>query len=161
MSGWAPGVVPDVAAPDISAVADPASQQMFMYMIKEQRDILVAMRDCIVASNAATAGMVTVVAALESTRSEIAAVVPLLSQAVRGDVVLPGVINASSPLSGTSFGSELSSGSTASVHVPDGPLHCPFCPHRHDSEKVHVQHLVRLIDRYVSFHCLDVALIDR
>ena len=164
MSGWAPGAVTDMAVPDICSVADPASQRMFMFMVQEHRNMMVAMRECIGATNAATAGLLNVATALEATRAEIAAAVPLLSQAVRGNGVFPGTINASSPFStstGNTGDSTFSIGSMQSVDVPDGPLHCPFCQHRHDSEKVHVQHLVRLIDRFVSFQCHIVSLIDR
>jgi len=164
MSGWAPGAFTDMTVPDVCSVADPATQRMFMFMVQEHRNMMVAVRECIGATNAATASLVNVATALESTRSEIAAVVPLLSQAVRGNGAFPRVINASSPISTSTVNtgdSTSSIGSVQSVDVPDGPLHCPFCSHRHDSEKVHVQHLVRLIDRFVLFDQHTVLLIDR
>jgi|LauGreDrversion4_2_1035121.scaffolds.fasta_scaffold190287_1 hypothetical protein len=48
----------------------------------------------------------------------------------------------STPRSGSS-GSKRSSSSNSS----NGPLQCPFCSKRHDSERVHVQHMNRILDQ--------------
>jgi hypothetical protein len=64
----------------------------------------------------------------------------------------PLVINAQSGSSGKSSLSSRQSGSSSSKrskssHSPDGPLACPFCPSRHSSEKVHVQHMNRILNQ--------------
>jgi len=159
MSGWAPGADRVMAVPDIGSVADPGAQRMFLYLIEENRRIYCALNDSIEASRAATAGLATVTTALESTCSQLAAVLPQISQVIpHVNGVLPSVINASSPvgsLSNMSGDSVLSSGSSNSS---DGLLQCPFCTHRHSSEKVHHQHLVRLLDRFVLINLLFKAM---
>lgn len=156
MSGWAPGVESVSASPDIDAVADPASRRMFMYLIEENRRIYGALHDSIGASNAATAGLASVTSALEATRLQLNTLVMHCSHIFSdGHGVFPSMINASSPLgtaSSNTVDSALSTGSMTSIDCPEGPLKCPFCPRRHDTEKVHVQHWVRLLDRFVLFN---------
>ena len=149
--GLAPGV-----AEAVSSVTDPASQRLFYLLLEDNHRIHSALESSVEASNAATAGLLSVSVSLDTTRSQLDSIIQHLSTVRTGapaSVLYPMVINASSPIvsgSGTDA-SDRSSGSKESVSSPDGPLKCPFCPARHDTEKVHCQHMVRLSDRFVGF----------
>lgn len=151
MSAWAPGAESEVAVADIGSVADPGAQRMFQYLLQENHKMYCLLRASIEASNAAAAGLATVSASLESVSAQLATVVPQLSQVFPlSSGVLPLVINAASPIGSLSNVSGSSDHNTSgSSSSSDGPLQCPFCPHRHSTEKVHCQHLLRLMDRFV------------
>ena len=151
MSAWAPGAESEVPIADIRSVADPGAQRMFQYLLQENHKMYCLLRASIEASNAAAAGLATVSASLESVSAQLAAVVPQLSQVFPLSTgVLPLVINAASPIGSLSNVSGSSDhNTTGSSSSSDGPLQCPFCPHRHSTEKVHCQHLLRLMDRFV------------
>lgn len=63
----------------------------------------------------------------------------------------PVVINAQSGSDKSSLSSRQSGSSSSkrskSSHSPDGPLACPFCTNRHSTEKVHVQHMNRILEQ--------------
>lgn len=159
MSGLAPMTFSDessvLAIPDVSAVNDPTVRRMFYFLMEENRKVHCALNHSIQASNAATAQLQSVSEALDVTREQLA----VLNENLYGNRVLPVLINAGpngSPIgtlsssagcSGVSGGSNSSSKSDCSF---DGPLKCPFCPHCHKSERVHHQHMVRLLDRFVA-----------
>jgi len=161
MSGLAPMNFSDeqsvLAIPDVSAVNDPAARHMFYFLIEEYRKIHCALNHSIQASNAATAQLHSVSVALDVTREQLS----VLNENLSGNRVLPVLINAGSngspigTLSSSTGCSGVSGGSNSSsksVNSSDGPLKCPFCPHRHKSERVHHQHMVRLLDR-LTFLC--------
>jgi len=158
MAGQSPSL--DDLTANISRVSDVAARHMFQSLVEENRLIYGALCQSIAASNAAVAGLASVTSSLNDTRTQLAALIPHVAQlSVHGkasNVLYPMVINASSPNSSTTGDTGLSGGSMDSIPTADGILKCPFCPHRHDSEKVHVQHLVRLLDRFVI--CTDMSL---
>ena len=158
IDGWAPGT-DSIGADTVAAVArvaDPASRGLFESLLAENQKMHNALDASIAASNAATSGLSAVTVRLDRTNEQLATVLSRLSHVQTGGVLYPMVINASSPIGTASSttaesGSSVGSGSAKEVHNPDGPLPCPFCSHRHDSEKVHHQHMLRLIDRFVMF----------
>ena len=155
IDGWAPGT-DSIGADTVAAVArvaDPASRGLFESLLAENQKMHNALDASIAASNAATSGLAAVTVSLDRTNEQLATVLSRLSHVQTGGVLYPMVISASSPISSATAesGSSVGSGSAKEVHNPDGPLPCPFCPHRHDTEKVHHQHMVRLIDRFVMF----------
>ncbi len=161
MAGSAP-CVSDLHADDtISRVSDVAARQMFRYLIEENRKMYGALSQSIAASNAAVAGLASVTSSLDQTRSQLASLIPHVAQlSVHGtasNVLYPVVIHADSPISSTTGDTGQSGGTQDSAPSLDGILKCPFCPHRHDSEKVHVQHLMRLLDRFVYFTIMSLC----
>jgi|LauGreDrversion4_2_1035121.scaffolds.fasta_scaffold244836_1 hypothetical protein len=164
MAGSAPCLSDLTANDTISRVSDVASRQMFQILLEENRLIYGALSQSIAASNAAVAGLASVTSSLNETRIQLAALIPHVAQlSVHGtasNVLYPMMIHADSPVSSTTGDTGKSGGTQDSIPTVDGILKCPFCPHRHDSEKVHVQHLMRLLDRFVL--CTDMSLcIDR
>jgi len=153
MSAWAPGAESEVAVADVGSVVDPHARKMFQFLLQENQKMFRLLSASIEASNGAAAGLATVTASLESTRALLAAALPQLSQSFPLSTgVLPLVINAASPIGSLSNVSDNSvHNSSDSSSYSEGPLQCPFCPHRHSTEKVHCQHLLRLLDRLVLF----------
>ena len=142
MAGFVPGSAPDSSdfiAEYVRTVPDPSSQRLFQYLIEEQRKVYGALNVSISASNAAVVGLSAVNETLQHTRSQLDTLIPHLSQIMS--------LARSSPISSTTGGSGDTVVSEVSTSSPDGVLKCPFCPHGHDSEKVHVQHMMRLMDR--------------
>ena len=152
MSGNCAGGVVTGDAPGTSfsellgQVRDPASADLFRMMMLSQMKLHAALENHTQSNQQVASVLVSIQTAVEATQTDIAAIKahPVFQSPY------PVVVHADSRTSDTtsSSGSGLS-GESASSHVDDGPLHCPFCTHSHSSERIHHQHMHRIALRYV------------
>lgn len=148
-TGLAPGVVAV-----IDSVSDDASRALFRMLIQErqeQKSMDAARHDQVVSL------LSDVSVGLSNAKADIAAIkcrmdgpalCPLsCSEDINCRNGFPSLIHARTASNSTASSQSAGSKRSSSSHVSDGPLHCPFCPSRHDSEKVHVQHMDRILDQ--------------
>lgn len=153
MDRMATGLAPGVDAV-IDAVSDDASRALFRMLMLERQErnaIESARHDQVVSLlSGVSLGLENAKADIAEIKSRMDCPAPCpLAFSERHDRSggYPAEIQARTASNSTA--SSLSAGSkrSSSSHSSNGPLHCPFCPHRHDSEKVHVQHMSRILDQ--------------
>lgn len=156
MDGMPLGLAPGVADV-IASVTDKAAQALFRMILQERQE-----RSSIdlARHNEVVALLSSLSSGLIETKDDIAEIKRRIDYSPPFPVAccegqdrrsgFPSEIHArtasNSTVSSRSAGSSGSKRSSSS-HSSNGPLQCPFCPKRHDSERVHVQHMNRILDQ--------------
>ena len=153
--GEAPGS--DVVS-SIGLVSDAASRELFRFLIAENASMRSSHASLSEQYGHVISLLEIVAGNVASTQTDIALIKARLQSPpapISGDHYsgcyqppVPAFVDAQSL--GSSSSSSLLSKFSSSGSSSEGPLCCPFCPARHSNEKSHVQHMVRILERFES-----------
>ncbi len=127
----------------IALVQDPASQAIFRYLVAENA----SMRQSQLSMSDQYQHMISILQDVAgnvvSTKADVADILVRFQTPP-----VPAFVNADSRDSSAASSAYSNKSDSDSGSV--GPLGCPFCSHRHRTEKIHVQHIVRLAGRVAN-----------